>query len=233
MDIITSLLDYGANSNLPGPKYMLWPAIYQAPSLQVLLVYGADYKKSPGIIELAASINNIESVRVLIKAGVDPNVKKDGVYTPLCISIRDNCKDIFDLLITNGADLNTPASEYPVFKCIMHNRLQFLPALVAAGANLSSPKGIVETAVSVNNMEALNWLLEQGMSPNEENPKGHSPLTTAIRENRVEMVDLLLSRGADPSIRGQDLAGWMAVPQPYSKIMKLSTVTNDLVGSPQ
>ncbi|KAM5354581.1 hypothetical protein ACJ41O_001228 [Fusarium nematophilum] len=105
--------------------------------------------------------NNIESVKVLIKVGVDPNAKKDGVYTLLCTSIRDNRKDIFDLLISNGADPNTPASEYPAFKCITHNRLHFLPPLVAAGANLFSPKGIVETAVSVNNMEALNWLLEQ------------------------------------------------------------------------
>lgn len=54
-------------------------------------------------MELATSINNIESVRVLLKAGVDPNAKKDGIYTPLCSSIRDNRADIFELLLANGA----------------------------------------------------------------------------------------------------------------------------------
>lgn len=214
VDIVNSLLDHGANPNLPGPKHMLWPATYQTPCLQTLLAHGADHKKCPGIMELAASVNNIESVRALLKAGVDPNAKKDGVYTPLCTSIRDNRADIFALLLTSGADPNVPASEYPTFKCITHNRLQYLPQLVAAGGNLNSPKGIVETAVSVNNMEALNWLLDQGMNPNDKTPKGHSPLSTAIRENRVDMVDSLLARGADPNIRGQDWPVCMAVRNP-------------------
>ncbi|KAH7161143.1 ankyrin repeat-containing domain protein [Dactylonectria macrodidyma] len=214
VDIVNSLLDHGANPNLPGPKHMLWPATYQTPCLQILLAHGADYKKCPGIMELATSVNNLESVRVLLKHGVDPNAKKDGVYTPLCTSIRDNRNDIFQLLLANGADPNTPASEYPAFKCITHNRLQYLAPLVAAGANLRSPKGIVETAVSVNNMEALNWLLDQGLNANDKTPKGHSPLTTAIRENRIDMIDTLLARGADPNIRGQDWPVCMAVRNP-------------------
>ncbi|SPJ72118.1 related to ankyrin 3 [Fusarium torulosum] len=243
VDIVTSLLDHGANPNLPGPKHMLWPATYQSACLQVLLAHGADPKKAPGIMELAVSVNNIESVKVLINAKVDPNLKKDGVYTPLCTSIRDNRPDIFKLLLSNKADPNVPASEYPAFKCITHNRLQFLPPLVEAGANLSSPKGIVETAVSVNNMEALTWLLEKGMSPNDKNPKGHSPLTTAIRENRIEMVDFLLSHGADPNVRGQDWPVCMAVrnppvlkrilsvlaePRAFKGVMEMAVVANQL-----
>ncbi|RYC81308.1 hypothetical protein BFJ63_vAg15805 [Fusarium oxysporum f. sp. narcissi] len=243
VDIVNSLLDHGANPNLPGPKHMLWPATYQSACLQVLLSHGADPKKAPGIMELAVSVNNIESVKVLLNAKVDPNQKKDGVYTPLCTSIRDNRPDIFHLLLANKADPNVPASEYPAFKCITHNRLQFLPPLVDAGVNLSSPKGIVETAVSVNNMEALTWLLEKGMNPNDKNPKGHSPLTTAIRENRVEMVDFLLSNGADPNVRGQDWPVCMAVrnppvlkrilsvlaePRAFKGVMEMAVVANQL-----
>ncbi|KAJ4137203.1 hypothetical protein NW768_002785 [Fusarium equiseti] len=243
VDIVTSLLDHGANPNLPGPKHMLWPATYQAACLQVLLQHGADPKKAPGIMELAVSVNNIESVKILLNAKVDPNLKKDGVYTPLCTSIRDNRPDIFNLLLANKADPNVPASEYPAFKCITHNRLQFLPPLVEAGANLSSPKGIVETAVSVNNIDALTWLLEKGMNPNDKNPKGHSPLTTAIRENRIEMVDFLLSNGADPNVRGQDWPVCMAVrnppilkrilsvlaePRAFKGVMEMAVVANQL-----
>ncbi|KAF5686264.1 ankyrin 3 [Fusarium circinatum] len=243
VDIVNSLLDHGANPNLPGPKHMLWPATYQSACLQVLLAHGADPKKAPGIMELAVSVNNIESVKVLLNAKVDPNQKKDGVYTPLCTSIRDNRPDIFHLLLANKADPNVPASEYPAFKCITHNRLQYLPPLVEAGVNLGSPKGIVETAVSVNNMEALTWLIEKGMNPNDKTPKGHSPLTTAIRENRVEMVDFLLSHGADPNVRGQDWPVCMAVrnppvlkrilsvltePRAFKGVMEMAVVANQL-----
>ncbi|KAL7781238.1 ankyrin repeat-containing domain protein [Trichoderma afarasin] len=214
VDIVGSLLGHGADPNLPGPKHMLWPAAHQTPCLQLLLSHGADYKKCPGIMELATSLNNIEAVRVLLKAGVDPNAKKDGVYTPLCTSIRDNRLDIFQLLLSNGADPNVNASEYPAFKCVTHNRVHLLPALVAAGADLHSPKGIMETAVSSNNMEALSWLLDQGLDPNERSPKGYSPLTTAIRETRMEMIEILLARGADPNKRGQDWPVCMAVRSP-------------------
>jgi ankyrin repeat protein len=214
VDIVTTLLDHGANPNLPGPKHMLWPSTYQPACLEILLTRGADAKKTPGVMELAASINNIDSVRILLKAGVDPNAKKDGTYTPLCTAIRDNRADIFQLLLANGADPNVMASEYPAFKCVTHFRVHFLPALVQAGADLNNPRGILETAVHMNNTEALLWLLDQGVNPNDKTSKGYTPLTTAIRENRADLVDLLLSRGADPNIRGEDWPVCMAVRQP-------------------
>lgn len=213
-DIMTTLLEHKANPNLPGPKHILWPSTYHAPCLQVMLNHGADHKKCPGIMELAASLNNIESVRILLKAGVNPNTRKDGVYTPLCTAIRDDRPELLRLLLGNGADPNVMASEYPAFKCVTHDRMQFLPPLVAAGATLNSPKGILETAVSSNNMEALNWLLDQNVNPNDKSSMGGTPLTTAIRENRIEMVDLLLLRGADPNLRGEGWPLCMAVRNP-------------------
>ncbi|KFG77851.1 ankyrin repeat domain containing protein [Metarhizium anisopliae] len=213
-DIVTSLIEHGANPNNPGPKHMLWPAIHEPACLQVLLANKADYKKAPGLMELATSINSMEVIKILLKAGVDPNAKKDGVYTPLCTSIRDNRKDIFDLLLRSGADPNAPASEYPCFKCVTHHREHFLPALVAAGGNLNSPKGILETAVTSKNGPALKWLLDQGVDPNDKTPKGHTALTSAIRDNHVGFVDTLLARGANPNIRGEDWPVCMAVHNP-------------------
>ncbi|KAJ1325436.1 serine/threonine-protein phosphatase 6 regulatory ankyrin repeat subunit B [Microdochium nivale] len=215
VDTVTSLMDHGANPNLPGPKHMLWPAIHQTGCLKVLLARGADYRKAPGIMEQAASTNNLESVRVLLEAGVDPNAKKDGVYTPLCTSIRDDHTDIFHLLLAKGADPNVPASEYPAFKCVTHFRLQYLQPLIDAGADLRSPKGILETAVQSNNMEALKWLLKAGVSPNDRTHKTNcTPLTTSIREKRKDFVQLLLENGADPNIRGEDWPVFLAVYEP-------------------
>ena len=59
-----------------------------------------------------------------------------------------------------------------------------------AGADLNTPKGILEMAVQCHNLEALNWLLDSGkVSPNDKAPKtGCTPLTTAIRENRPDLV---------------------------------------------
>lgn len=238
IEIVASLLNHRANPNLPGPKHMLWPAAGLPRILELLLARGADPKKAPGVMELATSENNVESVRVLLKAGVDANAKKDGIYTPLCSSIRDDRADIFDLLLANGAgeflppppfsfaftlssalcslpispcisilrdesvthnqtyrfktttDPNVPSAEYPTFKCVTHYRTQYLAPLVAAGADLNSPKGILETAVQCHNLEALDWLLDCGkVSPNDKAPRtGATALTTAIRENRPDLV---------------------------------------------
>lgn len=242
-DIVTSLIENGANPNLPGPKHMLWPAVHHPQIMQILLNNGADYKKCPGIMELATSINSMESIRILLKAGVDPNSKKDGVYTPLCTAIRDDRNDIFQLLLSSGADPNVPASEYPTFKCLTHHREHFLPALVAAGANLNSPKGILETAVTSNSAKGLKWLLDQGIDPDDKTPKGHTALTSAIRDNKVEFVDTLLARGANPNIRGQDWPVCMAVrhpellrriltvlpePRAFKGVMEMAVVANQL-----
>ncbi|KAJ6779997.1 hypothetical protein PWT90_10550 [Aphanocladium album] len=213
-DIVESLIQHGADPNLPGPKHMLWPAVHNPECLRILLAKAANHKKTPGIMELATSINSIEAIRILLEAGVDPNAKKDGVYTPLCTAIRDNRADILELLLRNGADPNIPASEYPAFKCITHHREQFLPALVAAGAKLDTPKGIAETAVSMKNPKVLDWLLKSGVDPNDRCPAGRTPLTTAIRENNMEMVNMLLAHGANPNVRGQDWPVCMAVRYP-------------------
>lgn len=215
VDLMTVLLDHGANPNLPGPKHPLWPSTYKPKALQLLLSRGADTKKTPGVMELASSLKRLDSIKILINAGVSPNVRKDGIWTPLCSAIRDDSGDIVTYLLENGADPNFKSAEYPAFKCITHKRTQFLPQLVAAGADLHKPKGIIETAVQFNDKNAILYLLDQGVNPNDRCPEGGATaLTTAIRENRGELVDLLLSRGADPAIRGEDWPLCMAVKQP-------------------
>ncbi|EXJ92782.1 hypothetical protein A1O3_01334 [Capronia epimyces CBS 606.96] len=214
IDLTTVLLDHGANPNLPGPKHPLWSATYLPRALQLLLSRGADTKKCPGVLELATSINNVDSVITLLKAGVDPNAKNDGTYTPLCTAIRDNRAELVSLLLANGADPNVMASEYPAWKCVSRHRTQLLPELVAAGADLHKPKGILEKAVAHNNKEAVMYLLGQGVDPNARSVEGHTALTTAIRDDRHEFIDMLLARGADPGVRGQEWPISMAVKRP-------------------
>ncbi|KAF3044667.1 hypothetical protein E8E12_008280 [Didymella heteroderae] len=214
VDLMTVLLDHSANPNLPGPKHPLWPSTYKPKCLALMLARGADTKKTPGVMELASSLKNLESVKILIEAGVSPNIRKDGVYTPLCSAIRDDSRDIVTYLLENGADPNFNASEYPAFKSITHKRIHFLPQLVAAGVDLNSPKGIMETAVQFNDKDAMLFLFDHNVNPNDRTAEGNTALTTAIREGRGELVDLLLSRGADPAVRGQEWPLCMAVKQP-------------------
>ena len=69
LDIVTTLLDNGANPNLPGPKHMLWPSVHQPRVLELVLQRGADLLRAPGVLELATSINSLEAVSILLKHG--------------------------------------------------------------------------------------------------------------------------------------------------------------------
>lgn len=226
VDIMNLLFDHGADPNLPAPKHPLWPSTYHAETLQLMLSRGADTKKAPGVMELASTLKNIDSVSVPLNAGVSPNTKKDGIYTPLCSAIRDNSVHIVDLLLANGADPNLPASEYPHFKCITHNRIHIIPKLLAAGADLHQPKGILECAVSHNDMEAVKFLLSQGVHLNDRSEEGCTALTTAIRDNKVPMLDLLLANGANANFRGEDWPLTMAVKSPAILRKLLKAVNN-------
>ena len=216
LDIATVLLDHGANPNLAGPKHPLWPATHEVALLDLMLSRGSKPKMAPGIMELATSMNDMESVQLLLKHKVDPNIKKDGVYTPLCSAIRDDREELVSLLLRNGANPNIPASEYPAFKCISHNRLHLLPQVVKAGADLHSPKGILEVAVAQNNKEAFKYLLDAGVDINARNgqAEGATALTTAIRASNEEFVDILLSHGASPAVRGTDWPLVMSLRNP-------------------
>lgn len=226
-DVVSALLDHGADVNLPGPKHVLWPATHHPSSLPVLLSRGADMRKTPGILELATSLNKYDAVRALLDNGADVNAKKDGAYTALCTAIRDDHIEIFRLLLARGADPNLSAAEYPAWKCVTHNRVHMLPLLVQAGVDLHQPPGIAEMAVEVGNTDALIWLLEQGgVSPDEHNARGHTPLTTALRENRPDLVQVLLDHGADAGARGEDWPLIMAVPHPELLERLLPSVAN-------
>ncbi|EKV16377.1 ankyrin repeat-containing domain protein [Penicillium digitatum] len=225
--IVTALLNKDANPNLPGPEHVLWSAIHRPGCLRILLARGADIKKTPGLMEQATSINNIDAVRILLQAGMDPNSKKDGIYTSLCTAIRDDRPDILALLLHHGADPNLMASEYPAWKCITHKRINLLPDLVTAGANLRDPPGIVECAVQENYAEALLWLVNQGgANPNDRNEHGHTAITTAIRKNRLEILEMLLANGADPNLRGKDWPVYMATQSPNMLRLILPKITD-------
>lgn len=62
--------------------------MHQPRILELILEKGANLRKAPGVLELAASINSLEAVTILLKHGVDVDAKKDGIFT---VSLR-NCR---------------------------------------------------------------------------------------------------------------------------------------------
>ncbi|WP_323816369.1 ankyrin repeat domain-containing protein [Cellvibrio sp. NN19] len=55
-------------------------------------------------------------------------------------------------------------------------------------------------AAAVTYPEALQYLLDQGLDPNQQNEFGKTPLMYAVQENQLESVSILLSKKADPNL---------------------------------
>lgn len=214
LDLVQLLLERKADPNLPGPKHMLWPSVHKPEILEVLLSKGVDLRLAPGILELATSVNSVEAVNALLRHNADPNAKKDGIYTPLCSAIRDDREDLVDKLLAAGADPNLAALDYPTHKCVTYHRPHLLVKVLKAGANPHHPKGIIEKCIEHNEIDCLAILLEHGVNVNERNAAGHTALTTAIKNDNMDVLDLLLSQGADPAVRGQEWPITLAVGNP-------------------
>ncbi|KAL2109050.1 hypothetical protein VUR80DRAFT_3025 [Thermomyces stellatus] len=213
-DIVLCLLEHGADPNCPGPEHVLWRATYRPECLKLLLSRGADHRLAPGVLELATSINKPESARALLEAGVDANLRKNGIFSPLGTAIRNGRHELVKILLEGGADPNAQNPEYPLAACVVRGRNEILPLLVKGGAKVSRVPGILETAAGAGNVLAMAWLLQHGADPNERSAAGETPLTRSIRENLPEAVDILLSFGADADLKGRESPVEVAIKYP-------------------
>lgn len=208
LELIKLLLANGADPNLASPELPIVAALRSAACLELLVKGGAELSKRKGILELAVAHNQIESVKLLLTAGVDPNEKSQNIYSPLTTAIRDNRPAILSLLLSHGADPNLKGQDMPLYMAT--NRPEFLQTLLDHGADLKLVPGIMELATFHKSLECVKLLLDIGINPNDKKQGIYTPLTTAIRDNRHEILALLLSRGADPNFKGQDIPLVMA-----------------------
>ncbi|KAF8850916.1 ankyrin [Acephala macrosclerotiorum] len=95
VDSVKMLLDVGAIRTKRAKTETLRPEL-----LKILLDNDVDLKNSIGALEMAVHHNSIEAVKMLLDIGMDPNEKKDGVYSPLTTAIRDNRPEILALLLS-------------------------------------------------------------------------------------------------------------------------------------
>jgi ankyrin repeat protein len=129
----------------------------------------------------AAALGSLESMRLLLDAGADPNIANDFAATPLMWCAGDAVK--VRLLLSKGARVN------------VRSKLGRTPLLVAAAYDGAT--------------EAASLLIEKGADVNARDEGGMSVVEQAAASNHIELVRLLLAKGADVNIA--DLGGGTAL----------------------
>jgi ankyrin repeat protein len=152
----------------------------------------------------AARSNDIESVKVLLEAGVDVNQVTTYGWSALLVAAQNRYYKLGAYLMERGADpnlankggwvplylatdnRNIESGDYPVRKGDM-DHLDFIKLLLDKGANVNARvKDSSETRTVFTNQ----WLDENGATA----------FLRASQSGDIELMKLLLSRGADPKI---------------------------------
>ena len=178
---------------------------------------------------IAAKKDDAATIQEGLKSGFDPNYK-DKQGNSLLIHAAANVSDAAALALLNGgADpkLKNRSGDDALNYAAIKGSLPMVKALVAKGVPVTRPQGWqpLTYAVVGKQLPIFNYLMDQGADPNGNNPTQVSALMYAAREGQDEMVDRLLSAGADPTWTkgGESAVDWALKAQNTDiadKIMK-------------
>jgi ankyrin repeat protein len=147
---------------------------------------------------------DVETVQRLIAAGIDLNgfARSDFLaqrHTALEAAAHQGNLELIDLLIKNGAEVNLPAGK-PLHYAVQKDFLEVVKFLLDAGADVNRQAGSpLHMAVHSGHLEILGLLLDSGADVNAEWSLS-SPICYAVRMVNVEVVEMLLARGARTDI---------------------------------
>jgi len=168
-------------------------------ALEKLLRADPGVARSPSALFVAAQHNRIEVATLLLDLGVSPNVRSHTNMRPLHVAASVGAVDVAALLITRGADIDPIESQYgstPIGGADWHRRPATL-ALLAKHSRAMFP------LVHSGQVERVRQLLAEdpSLATLVRQRDGHTLLMVLPDDEEVamELAELLLAKGADPS----------------------------------
>ena len=174
---------------------------------ELLLERGGKY----GTIYSAVGGGDIKAVKEFLVAGADVNAKMYG-WTALCEAAINGHKEIAELLITEGADVNTVAIDDDFLEQTpldaAKNNNQDLVALLLrnyGGKTCAELEALIDFAKE-GDIDGIKQYLTNGGNVNYRNKNGDTMLNYAAFLGQEEIVELLINNGAEVNAKG--LANW-------------------------
>ena len=161
-----------------------------------------------GPIHDAVMNGDIDEVQWQLDAGVDVNEESSNGLTTLHYAASAGHNDIVELLIERGANVNATDSGKggtPLDYAHWGDQEEVIETLNAHNAQREHEKGgkgigqssLIHDAALDGDIDEVQRQLDAGVDPNLKSSKGAAPLFYAVYGGHLEIVELLITRGAD------------------------------------
>lgn len=159
----------------------------------------------------AVHVQDLASVRKIIKGGGDVNEVDGEGNTPLLIAVLTRNAKLVDELLKLGADANKarPDGKGPLFGAVRVGEEKIVQTLLKGGAKVDAPLSMDHNGVEVGGCTALyiaallghlpscKVLASSGASLEAANDLGYTPLMAAIEGDHEDVIDFFLKSGAN------------------------------------
>ena len=146
---------------------------------------------------------NMKAVKQHLAAGTDVNAKANpsgfkglAGTTPLHDAASNGYKEIAELLIANGGDVNAELANglTPLDNAAQYGHKKIVELLIANGANVIDET--LHAAAYGGHKQIAELLIAKGVNVNAKEEHGATPLDLAIQFKNTETADLLRKHGA-------------------------------------
>jgi ankyrin repeat protein len=158
------------------------------------------------VLHMAAYSGCVEGLEILIAAGADMNALNKMGVPPLWFAVMGNHSDAARLLILKGTDvaIKGPNGMTPLHLCTIRGNLDLAKLLVQKGAavdqqDTSGRTPLLWTLFNSRRQvaEMAKLFIHNGADVNVMDKHGRTPLKCAVEKGYLELVKLLISKGAD------------------------------------
>jgi ankyrin repeat protein len=226
IDLATQLLDQGASVDARD-RLGARPLSHSAKSghprmVDLLLARGApiDARNLAGATALyfAAEGSHISIAQRLIERGADVKLTGRSGISPIAAAAFAGNDVIVEALLAHGADERAPdeTGKPPIVYAAAGARLDIVKRLLARNIDINAcypndltllmwASGPDEHAPEPQAVGVVGFLLDQGARIDDRDDRGRTALMIAAEGGHADVANLLLARGADPSLK--DKAG--------------------------
>lgn len=151
--------------------------------------------KGISLLRVAFQQNKVEHIKYMLQLQADVNTGQ-GDETPLLCALYEQNKEITELLLQAGADVNQGKSTSPLIEAITNQDAELVQQLIKLGADVNCSRDTTPllAAIKVENVEIIRALLQAGADLKTE--KKNNPLEAAVRRGNLVIVRLLIDKGA-------------------------------------